>query len=155
LRARVAVTATSTRDAFRRALLVVGAVWLAGCAIGTQRFGRPIDAHLIASVQVGLSTKADVLRDFGPPTSYAKLPVVPDVDSGASSKKEAPLAAEEEPPQVFVYEYREDRENFFTVLLFTRFRREVLSDRLMVFFDPADVVRYVAFTRETREPKPE
>ena len=54
-----------------------------------------------------------------------------------------------------VWEYREDRENFFTVILFTRFRREVLADRLMVFFDDADVVRYVAFTRETREPASE
>jgi hypothetical protein len=55
---------------------------------------------------------------------------------------------------MFVYEYREDRENFLTILLFTRFRREVVADRLMVFFDENDMVRYVAFARQT-EPAPQ
>jgi hypothetical protein len=123
------------------------AALLAGCAIGTQRFGRPIDASRIGSIQIGVSTKADVLRDFGPPTAYASLPVVP--PDPAEALAENILAAVEADNRVFVYEYREDRENFFTVILFTRFRRQVLSDRLMVFFDPRDVVRYVAYARET------
>jgi hypothetical protein len=141
-------------SAFRGAAWVVGTVWLAGCAIGTQRFGRPIDASHIADVQVGVSTKADVLRNFGPPISYSALPVVP-----SEQRTEIPgndlLAEAEAQTRVFVYEYREDHENFFTILLFTRFRREVLSDRLMVFFDPGDVVRYVAFSRETQGPATE
>jgi hypothetical protein len=124
---------------------------LAGCAIGTQRFGRPIDASRVGEIQVGVSTKAEVLRDFGPPSSYAALPVVPAPDGAAAGGER--LADGEPEPRVFVYEYREDRENFFTVLLFTRFRREVMSDRLMVFFDEADLVRYVAFSRETQEPE--
>jgi hypothetical protein len=141
-------------SAFRRALWVAGAVWLAGCAIGTQRFGRPIDASRIADVQVGVSTKADVLRDFGPPISYSALPVVPSEQRTDIGGKDL-LAEAEAQTRVFVYEYREDHENFFTILLFTRFRREVLSDRLMVFFDPGDVVRYVAFSRETQGPATE
>lgn len=140
-------------DRLRAALAVGAAVSLAGCAIGTQRFGRPIDAERIAQIQVGVSSKADVLRDFGPPSSYSALPVVPSEQE--SSAGEGPLARAERESRVFVYEYREDRENFFTVLLFTRFRREVLSDRLMVFFDPGDVVRYVAFSRETQAPAPQ
>ena len=141
-------------SALRGALWVVGAVWLAGCAIGTQRFGRPIDAGRIANIQVGVSTKADVLRDFGPPSSYSTLPVVPSQPE-ASLLGEDLLARGEAETRLFVYEYREDHENFFTILLFTRFRREVLSDRLMVFFDPGDVVRYVAFSRETQGPTTE
>jgi len=141
-------------DSFRGVFLLVGAVWLTGCAIGTQRFGRPIDAGRIANVQVGVSTKADVLRDFGPPSSYSALPVVPS-QREASRAGEDLLASAEAESRVFVYEYREDSENFFTILLFTRFRREVLSDRLMVFFDPGDVVRYVAFSRETQGPAPQ
>src|SRR5574342_1136298 len=128
-------------DRIRRAFALAGALCLAGCAIGTQRFGRPIDADRIAHIQVGVSSKADVLRDFGPPSSYSSLPVLPP-QPGQANSDETPLAEDEKAYRVFVYEYREDRENFFTVLLFTRFRREVLSDRLVVFFDPGDVVRY-------------
>jgi len=129
----------------RSLLCLLGCVLLAGCALGTQRFGRVIDTKRIASLEVGVSSKAEVLRLFGPPTSTSRLPVV------ASAESTAPdLAASSEPDSnVFVYEYREDRESFFTAILYTRFRRDVLADRLMVFFDARDVVRYVAFAQET------
>jgi hypothetical protein len=127
------------------------AALLPACALGTQRFGRVIDPDRIASLEVGRSTKADVLRLFGPPTSYSQLPVV------ASPGSDGPdAAAKSEPdPNVFVYEYREEHERFFTAILYTRFRREVLADRLMVFFDAQDAVRYVAFVKETEAGGPE
>ena len=139
----------------RAALLLCGVVWLSGCAISTQRFGRPIDAGRLANVQVGVSTKADVLREFGPPTAYSALPVVPSPQDPSVSGGEDLLARAEAESRMFVYEYREDRENFLSIILFTRFRREVVSDRLMVFFDDADLVRYVAFARQTQEPEPQ
>jgi len=132
-------------SAKRWLLGALGVALLGGCALGTQRFGRAIDAGLIASLEVGVSTRADVLRLFGPPTSTSRLPVVAPADSA-----EMAAGAPNEPDSnVFVYEYREDRETFFTLILYTRFRREVLADRLMVFFDAGDVVRYVAFAQET------
>ena len=139
----------------RSVLLVVGAVWLAGCALSTQRFGRPIDASRIPSIAVGTSTKADVLREFGPPSAYSALPVVPAKQDPSVTGADDLLARAEAESRMFVYEYREDRENFLTIILFTRFRREVVSDRLMVFFDEGDVVRYVAYSRQTQEPAPQ
>ena len=130
-------------------------MWLCGCAISTQRFGRPIDASRIASVVAGTSTKADVLREFGPPSAYSALPVVPARQDPSVTGADDLLARAEAESRMFVYEYREDRENFLTVILLTRFRREVVSDRLMVFFDETDVVRYVAFSRQTQEPAPQ
>jgi hypothetical protein len=137
----------------RAVLVLLGAAWLCGCAISTQRFGRPIDADRIASIQVGTSTKADVLREFGPPSAYSALPVVPARQDPSVTGTDDLLARAEAESRMFVYEYREDRENFLTIILFTRFRREVVSDRLMVFFDERDVVRYVAFSRQTQEPE--
>jgi hypothetical protein len=131
----------------RRRLLLVSlcTALAAGCALGTQRFGRAIDTGRIASIEVGVSSKADVLRLFGPPTAYSRLPVVAGpVEAGFEAEP-----PDEPDPDVFVYEYREDRESFFTAILYTRFRRQVLADRLMVFFDAKDVVRYVAFAQET------
>lgn len=129
----------------RRLLAALSSALLAGCALGTQRFGRVIDTSRIASLEVGVSSKADVLRLFGPPTSTSRLPVVARAEPAALDSD----APSEPDPDVFVYEYREDRETFFTAILFTRFRREVLADRLMVFFDAQDRVRYVAFAQET------
>jgi hypothetical protein len=124
----------------------------AGCALGTQRFGREIDETRISSLEVGVSTKADVLATFGPPTAYSHLPVADDEEERRKRERGRELEPESEPPpDAFVYEYREDRESFFTVLLFTRFHREVLTDRLLVFFDEQEVVRHVAFERETGE----
>jgi hypothetical protein len=120
-------------------------VLFGGCALGTQRFGRVIDTGRIASLEVGVSTKADVLRLFGPPTFTPRPSAVAPEERAAGGSEPAGDAD----PEVFVYEYREDRESFFTVLLYTRFRREVVADRLAVFFDARDVVRYVAFAQET------
>ena len=136
----------------RVVLVLLGAASLCGCAISTQRFGRPIDASRLASIAVGTSTKADVLREFGPPSAYSALPVVPSPQDPSVTGGEDLLARAEAESRMFVYEYREDRENFLTVILFTRFRREVVSDRLMVFFEENDVVRYVAFSSQTLEP---
>ena len=133
-------------------LLLIGAVAVTGCAVSTQRFGRPIDASRIANVVVGTSTKADVLREFGPPSAYSALPVVPSRQDPSLTGADDLLARAEAESRMFVYEYREDRENFATIILLTRFRREVVSDRLMVFFDEGDVVRYVAFAKQTEEP---
>ena len=137
---------------FRGVLVLIGAVVVTGCAVSTQRFGRPIDASRIASVAVGTSTKADVLREFGPPSAYSALPVVPARQDPSVTGSDDLLARAEAESRMFVYEYREDRERFLTIILLTRFRREVVSDRLMVFFDERDVVRYVAFSKQTEEP---
>ena len=142
----------TANGSFRALLLLFGAVAATGCAVSTQRFGRPIDASRIASVVVGTSTKADVLREFGPPSAYSALPVVPSRQDPSVTGADDLLARAEAESRMFVYEYREDRENFLTVILLTRFRREVVSDRLMVFFDEGDVVRYVAFSKQTEEP---
>ena len=130
-----------------------------GCAIGNQKRGRIIDHRQIAEIKVGTSTKQDVLDLFGPPTTYSRV--------GATVRGSATTASllgrqvlddqpavevrvdTKEPEDVFVYEYVEDDESFFTVLLFTWFRRDTLADRLMVFFDAKDTVKYMAFAKQT------
>lgn len=125
-------------------MLVLLAALVMACAIGSQQIGRPIDASQIARIQVGRSNKADVLRLFGPPSSYSRLPAhVAEPDGVLLGEEEAQAA------DVFVYEYREDRERFLTLLLYTHFRRDVLTDVLVVFFDADDVVRYLAFAKQT------
>src|SRR5262249_28286866 len=93
----------------RRVLVCAAAAWLAGCAVSTQRLGRPIDASRIANLAVGTSTKADVLREFGPPSAYSALPVVPARQDPSATGADDLLARAEAESRMFVYEYREDR----------------------------------------------
>jgi len=131
---------------FAPALALVLAI--SACATGRQNTGRIIDTDRIPDIRVGSSNKADVLRLFGPPTYYSRLPPVP-LFGPAGEVLWWSGAYEEDPPDVFVYEYRQDSERFFTVLLYTRFQRQVRSDVLVVFFDDDDVVSYVSFAKQT------
>lgn len=138
-----------------------------GCAIGTQKSGRVIDSRRIAEIKVGVSTKQDVLDAFGPPNSYSRVGASitgagpsllgrPSAQSGEGPTSAQGVIEAKAAEDVFVYEYTEDHESFFTLLLFTYFRRTTISDRLMVFFDTKDVVKYMAFAKETdAEPEDE
>lgn len=136
-------------------LLGAGAsVGAAGCAIGSQRFGRVIDSSLITQVKVGTSTKQDVLDLFGPPTNFKRqgggLGAL--LEGRGPGKVRQPDALVDVPrgaEDVFTYEYREENESFFTALLFTYFSRDTIADTLMVFFDAKDVVKYLAFAKQT------
>jgi hypothetical protein len=87
-----------------------------------------------------------------PDREHRGRPVVPSRQDPSVTGADDLLARAEAESRMFVYEYREDRENFLTIILLTRFRREVVSDRLMVFFDERDVVHYVAFSKQTEAP---
>ena len=149
---------------FRLSVLGIGlllGLTSGGCAIGTQKSGRLIDARHISEVKVGVSTKQDVLDLFGPPNSYSRVGATlssagpsllgrPGGLPGASAPTSAQGTIEAKAAEdVFVYEYTEDHESFFTLILFTYFRRDTISDRLMVFFDTKDVVKYLAFAKQT------
>jgi hypothetical protein len=126
-----------------------------GCAIGSQRFGEVLDAEQISHVKIGVSTKQDVLDLFGPPTSFNRVGAwfgygVTGPEGAGGGEAEGGTKPWGWPADdVFTYEYREDNETFMTFGLFTWFDREVINDRLMVFFDTRDVVKYMSFDKQT------
>lgn len=134
------------------ALAVATGSSAAGCAIGNQRFGVVLDPALIPQIKIGTSTKQDVLDLFGPPTNYSRIPATADMALQTTDQEwraRFPIEAAKAAEDVFVYEYREEEESFFSVFLFTYFSRDTLTDRLMVFFGPGDVVKYLAFAKQT------
>jgi hypothetical protein len=139
----------------RSLLLLASATLLAaapGCALGTQRYGKVIDASLISQVKIGTTTKQEVLDLFGPPADYSRIAGTGDMTLKTLDQEwqaTFPLETAKAAEDVFTYEYREEPETFFSLLLFTWFTRDVLTDRLMVFFDTKDLVKFVAFTKET------
>jgi len=147
--------------ALRRSLLPAAALWAlgaaaavgaAGCAIGSQRFGRVIDARQIPQVKVGKSTKQDVLDLFGPPTNFQRYAGTGDMTLKTTDQDwqaRFPIETAKAAEDVFTYEYREENESFFTAILFTYFSRDTIADTLMVFFDAKDLVKYLAFAKQT------
>lgn len=136
-----------------RGLNLVALLVLAGCVMGTQRDGRVIASADVAQISVGSTTKQEVLDRFGPPNSFKRLREELEEDFDPDERLFLPLYDE----NVYVYEYTEDSETFFSAaLLYTYFNRERLADRLMVIFDDDDVVAYVAFSKQTDAvPEPE
>lgn len=127
---------------------LISTLFLSACAIGNQHFGRSIDVADVARIEIGESTKQDILDLFGPPTYYSRPAGME--PSGTASRSDGQIELARDGEDIFTYEYREDGERFFTVLLFTRFSRTAIADTLMVFFDSEDLVRYVAFAKQSK-----
>jgi len=107
------------------------------CAMGVERFGRPIPIDRVERIEVGRSTRGEVLALLGPPVQDPR----PRESNGG--------APEEPTDRALFWEYRERHERFGTVILYTYFSQNNLSDTLMVSFDERDVVSSIALERET------
>jgi outer membrane protein assembly factor BamE (lipoprotein component of BamABCDE complex) len=134
---------------FWTALVLSVATLLSGCVMGSQKEGRVIDAALVLKLKPGATTKQEVLDLFGPPTVTTRALAGQGLAATLGAARPAgpeQLAAED----IYTYEYKEDNERFFTaILLYTWFQRVKLVDTLMVVFGPQDVVKYVAYTKQT------
>ena len=121
----------------RRAALLALAAALGGCTITRVDRGVQIRAEPAEHLVVGRTTKADVLRVFGPPTGVAR----------------------QYDGDLFVYRFmRRHGEEFqleepvvTNVEVFTWSRTREREDRLVILFDRDGVVREHGFSRGTAE----
>ena len=126
--------------------MVAAACLLQGCAVGYQTQGRIIDARAVALVEIGRSTKQDVLNLFGPPTQLSRAV---GVDEAGLFESDEPTWIYDTKEDVYRYEYIEHNETFFSIILYSYWDRESLADTLLVIFDEQEVVKHVAFSKET------
>jgi hypothetical protein len=129
----------STRRRRRAALAGLAAAGLAlgACTITRVDRGAHIRAEPAEYIVAGRTTKADVLRIFGPPAGVAR----------------------QHDGDLFLYRFvRRHGEEFqleepvFTGMeVFTWTRSREREDRLVILFDPAGVVREHGFSRGTQE----
>jgi len=127
-------------------------VLLSGCVIGRIYRDHPLDEQKIATIQRGVTTKAQILEQFGPPQEIDTRELVAigggvdEVLSGRGSKPEAEnlLGA-----RYFRYAY--SRANAFGIILvlFNYAEFDQKNDSLVIFFDDKDVVQDVAYERDT------
>jgi len=142
------------------ALLILMMVCLSagsGCVIGRHYDGRQIDPKVVDQIQIGVTTKQQVLDLLGPPRVFSRVQLSDLADrlvarvAGSSDNVSVTL----DPTlfdEAYLYEYRRENETFFTVvLLYTYFMRDRKSDELLIIFDQRDVVSHVAYAEGTKE----
>jgi hypothetical protein len=136
--------------------LVWGAwiVVLSGCVMGRIYRDHPLDEQKIATIQRGVTTKAQILQEFGPPQEIdtRELAVIGGgVDEVLSGRGRKPRAEHLVSPRYFRYTY--SRANGFGVilLLFNYLEFDQKNDSLVIFFDDKDVVQDVAYEHDTEK----
>ena len=136
-----------------RALMLAFAISLSGCVgISTQYEGNPIQAEDLAKVEIGTTTRAEVLEIFGSPLRIDRADITGLAERALSRYQGEKLSLEIDPSlfnDVYIYERREiDR---FALLLgfFNYVVSDERSDRLSVFFDKAGKVLGLGWTPGT------
>jgi len=123
------------------ALVAVAVLGSSGCVIARGYRDRPIDAKMVAAIQRGVTTRAEILRLFGPPQEVSEREIL------------ALGGGREEPPVVGAryFRYRYSRLNGFVLvgLLINYIDADLKSDNLVVFFDDKGVVEDFAFAKDT------
>jgi len=123
-------------------ILAIGLILLiiaqSGCvAISRQYEGAKLPVDRISSVEIGTTTRQDVLDLFGPPVVIQKRDFEGLVSAIGSSFQGDELTVQLDPKllnEVFIYEYRRVNRFSIILILFNYFSSVDKSDRLMFFF---------------------
>lgn len=124
----------------------------AGCGIARTYRDHPLDEQKIAAIRRGVTTKADILRMFGPPQEIdaRELTAV-----GVSFARVLPRPGEKPPLERIVaarwfrYSYERGNGMFIILLLFNYFDFDQKNDSLVIFFDGDNKVEDFAFRKDT------
>ena len=135
-----------------RPLCVLWLVVLSGCVMGRIYRDHPLDEQKIATIQRGVTTKAQILEQFGPPQEIETEELVAiggGVDEVLSGRRNKPEVESLVGARYFRYTY--SRANGFGIilLLFNYLDFDQKNDSLLISFDNKDVVQYVAYERDT------
>ena len=92
-----------------------------GCVIGRHYDGRQIDPAIVDQIQIGVTTKQEVLDLLGPPRIFSRVQLSDLADrlvarvAGSSDNVSVTL----DPTlfdEAYLYEYRQENETFFTAI---------------------------------------
>jgi hypothetical protein len=132
--------------------ILVIACSLSACVIGRVQRDRPLDPQVIAEIEPGVTTKAEILDLFGPPHEVEARELVA---VGTPLEPFVSRRGDEAPVEKLLgsryFRYTFARGNAFGVItiLFNYAEFDQKNDTLVVFFDEHDVVEDFAFARDT------
>ena len=118
---------------------------LSGClyAQGSGYFGSQLDPEVVARIVPGQSTKADVLELLGPPREFLRSEVLGSLGD-ETTRVNGAVALGNRAQDAFSYQRDRFRARASFLLLYNVVRSDVVSDLLVIFFDPEDRVREVS-----------
>jgi hypothetical protein len=129
------------------ALLVVGLALLApGCLYvsASGSFGSYLDPAVVARIEPGVTTKAEVLALLGPPEEFLRSEVL-----GSLADEETRIAGAislgNRAQEAFTYQHDRVDARGTMLVVYNRVRGGVESDILVIFFDENDRVREFGF----------
>jgi hypothetical protein len=146
---------TRIRSIGRLVLLLAATATAAGCvSISRQYEGARLPVADITSVEVGATTRQEVLDLFGPPLTIQKRDFEGLVSALGSSFQGEDLTVQLDPKllnEVFIYEYRRVNRWSLVLILFNYFSSVDKSDRLMFFFDAENEVAGIGLSEGIKE----
>ena len=108
-----------------------------GCVLSQRTDGTGITDAQVASIEVGRSTRADVVRVLGAPDHIEY-----------SNREHDPLFE-----RAFQFERTRRKTTFFTLILFSGARTDQNIDNVIVFFDDDGIVEDVAARLDMHRPR--
>jgi hypothetical protein len=131
------------------ALLATGCV-----ALGRQYEHATLQTDKLKNVQVGVTTKAEVLTEFGAPTVIQRRDIEGLLSTLAVRYQGGDLTVKLDPAlfdDVYIYEYRRVNRTIVFLGVFSWVKSVDKSDRLVFFFSPDGTVAGVGYTEGTKE----
>lgn len=128
---------------------------VSGCvALGRQHEGAVLQTEKLTGLEVGVTTKGDILTLFGAPTVIQRRDIEGLLTTLAVRYQGQDLTVKLDPAlfdDVYIYEYRRVNRTFVFVVLFSWAKSVDKSDRLVFFFDPEGKLAGYGLTEGTQE----
>ena len=133
-------------------LRVCGALllWLSssGCITGGYATGHEVPADLVAKIELGVTTRSEVLDWFGSPLHFTDATTLGRALDATDLTPEdvigIPFA------DVLVFRRTKGRLSGLILILYNTGTWKIASDTLVVYFDDDDRVLYYGYSEETR-----
>ena len=143
-------------QSFRVAMvLCLSTVVMGGCvSISRQYEGPALSLADLEAVEVGKTTRQQVLDSFGPPAVIQKRDfegLVSAIGSGFQGEQLTVVLDPSLMSEVFLYEYRQVNRYSIVLILFNYFSSNDKSDRLMFFFGPDGMLAGYGLSEGTKE----
>ena len=127
-------------------------VTVPGCVIGRVYRDHPLDEQKIAAIERGVTTKAQILQQFGPPQEVEARELVAigvPFEQFLSHRGDKPPVDSLVGARYFRYTYSRGNAFAIILILFNYGDFDQKNDSLVIFFNSQDVVEDFAYERDT------
>jgi hypothetical protein len=123
---------------------------LASCWIGRYYDGPKIRKEKIKEIKPGVTTRAEILSWFGPPQNYISPAIFNEILRNMDLLGDEPLTNYPF-ANILTYQYNRGNPRGIIAILFYFVEWDMKADRLVIFFDEDEKVKYYGFHKGTDE----